>query len=24
MCHSSIRPGTSYHMTQFYQAFPPH
>ena len=22
MCHSSIRPGTSYHMTQFYQAFP--
>jgi len=22
MCHSSTRPGTSYHMTQFYQAFP--
>jgi len=22
MCHSSIRPGTSYHVTQFYQAFP--
>ena len=22
MCHSSTRPGTSYHVTQFYQAFP--
>ena len=22
MCHSSTCPGTSYHMTQFYQAFP--
>ena len=22
MCHSSTRPGMSYHMTQFYQAFP--
>jgi len=22
MCHSSKRPGTSYHVTQFYQAFP--
>jgi len=22
MCHSSTRPGTSYHLTQFYQAFP--
>jgi len=22
ICHSSTRPGTSYHMTQFYQAFP--
>jgi len=22
MCHSSIRPGTSYHVTQCYQAFP--
>jgi len=22
MCHSSIHPGTSYHVTQFYQAFP--
>jgi len=22
MCHSSICPGTSYHVTQFYQAFP--
>ena len=22
MCHSSTRPGTSLHVTQFYQAFP--
>ena len=22
MCHSSTRPGTSYHVTEFYQAFP--
>jgi len=22
MCHSSTHPGTSYHVTQFYQAFP--
>jgi len=22
MCHSSTRPGASYHVTQFYQAFP--
>jgi len=22
MCHSSTRPGTSYHVTQFYQVFP--
>ena len=22
MCYSFIRPGTSYHVTQFYQAFP--
>ena len=22
MCHSSTRPGTSYHVTRFYQAFP--
>jgi len=22
MCHSSTRPGTSYHVTQFYQAIP--
>jgi len=22
MCHSSTRPGTSYHVTQFYQPFP--